>query len=103
MQSHNRIEEVQEHTGMFACYDIVLESGNCVTVAECHYFMTESGHWLALHNLKTGMSLKTSRGTVKVMTITKRPIPYVGKVFNLKVDGSDRYLVGKDALIVRDY
>jgi hypothetical protein len=35
--------------------------------------------------------------------MTKRPTPYVGKVYNLKVEGSDRYLVGKDAVIVRDY
>jgi len=103
IDGHSKIEEVQEHTGMFACYDIVLESGNCITVAECHYFMTESGRWIALHNLKTGTRLKTSKGAVKVITITKRPIPYIGKVFNLKVDGSDRYLVGKDAVVVRDY
>ena len=30
-------------------------------------------------------------------------MPYVGKVYNLKVEGSDRYLVGKDAIIVSDY
>jgi len=27
----------------------------------------------------------------------------VGKVYNLKIKDSDRYLVGKDALIARDY
>ena len=29
--------------------------------------------------------------------------PYTGKVYNLKVADSDSYLVGKDAIIARDY
>ncbi|TKJ36473.1 MAG: hypothetical protein CEE38_11710 [Planctomycetes bacterium B3_Pla] len=99
----NKVEELQVHDGMFTCYDIVLETGNCITVAECHYFMTDSGQWIALYDLKTGTRLKTSKGDVSVTTITKRPKPYAGKVFNLRVKGSDRYLVGKDAIVVRDY
>ena len=98
-----RVEEVHEHEGTFACYDVLLDSGNSIGVGECYYFMTEPGQWIALQNLKTGTRLKTSKGTVGIINITKRPIPYVGKVFNLKVYGSDRYLVGKDAIVVRDY
>ncbi|TKJ37107.1 MAG: hypothetical protein CEE38_09410 [Planctomycetes bacterium B3_Pla] len=97
-----QIEKLEEHEGTFTCYDVLLESGNCISVAECHYFMAESGRWISMQNLKTGTRLKTSKGTVRIINITKRPIPYVGKVFNLRVAGSDRYLVGKDAVIVRD-
>jgi hypothetical protein len=97
------IEKLEEHEGTFTCYDVLLESGNCISVAENHYFMTESGQWISLQNLKAGTKLKTSKGTVGIKSVTKRLMPYVGKVFNLKVAGSDRYLVGKDGIIVRDY
>jgi len=30
-------------------------------------------------------------------------MPYVGKVYNVKVAGSDQYAVGNDGLIVRDW
>ena len=103
MNCLSKIQEVQEHKGTFTCYDVLLDSGNSISVAENHYFLAESGQWISLQNLKTGTKLKTSKGTVRIRKITKRPIPYVGKVFNLKVDGSDRYLVGKDAIVVRDY
>jgi hypothetical protein len=103
MHGHNRIEEVQEHTGMFVCYDILLESGNCLGVAENHYFLVESEEWISLRNLKAGAKLKTTKGSIGIVRVTKRPMPYIGKVYNLKIDGSDRYLVGKDAIIVRDY
>jgi hypothetical protein len=98
-----KIREVQEHNGTFTCYDVLLESGNCLSVAENHYFLDESGQWISLQNLKKGTKLKTAKGTVGIINITKRPMPYIGKVYNLKVDGSDRYLVGKDAIIARDY
>ena len=99
----NKIEEIQEHEGTFVCYDVLLESGNCITVADNHYFMAESGHWLALHELKAGTRLKTSKGIIGIISVKKRPNPYIGKVYNLKVAGSDRYMVGKDMVIVRDY
>ncbi|MHC4169512.1 MAG: Hint domain-containing protein [Planctomycetota bacterium] len=99
----NDVEEVQVHNGVFTCYDIVLETGNCIAVAECHYFMTISGRWVALHNVKAGTRLKTSKGDVGVTSLRKRPRPYAGRVFNLKMKGSDRYLVGKDTVVVRDY
>ena len=98
-----KIQEVQEHNGTFACYDVLLDSRNCISVAENHYFMSESGRWISLQNLKAGTRLKTAKGTVGIINITKRPMPYVGKVYNLKIAGSDNYLVGKDAIIARDY
>ena len=103
INSLNKIQEVQEHNGTFTCYDVLLESGNCLSVAENHYFLTESGQWISLQNLKTATRLQTSKGSIGIISITKRPVPYVGRVYNLKVAGSDQYFVGKDAVIVRDY
>ena len=103
LNSLDKIQEVQEHNGTFTCYDVLLESGNCLSVAENHYFLAESGRWTSLQNLKAGAKLKTSKGSIGIISVTKRPIPYVGTVYNLKVEGSDRYLVGKDAIIVRDH
>jgi len=97
------IQELQEHEGTFVCHDILLQSGNRISVAENHYFLTESGQWLALVNLRAGTKLQTAKGPIEIVSVTKRPTPYVGKVYNLKVEGSDRYMVGKDAVIVRDY
>jgi parallel beta-helix repeat protein len=98
-----RVQQLQEHEGVFECYDVVLESGNCISVAEGHIFLTESGQWIALQNLKAGIRLQTARGSIGIRNVTKRSMPYVGKVYNLRIEGSDRYLVGKDAVIVRDY
>ncbi|NVM57459.1 MAG: hypothetical protein HWN51_05005, partial [Desulfobacterales bacterium] len=94
---------LEEHEGTFVCYDVLLESGNCVSVADCHYFLTESGRWVALQNLKAGTKLQTTKGSIGIISVNERPMPYVGKVYNLKVEDSDRYLVGEDAVIVRDY
>ena len=98
-----KVEQVQEHEGVFECYDVLLQSGDRIGVAERHYFLTESGNWVAVQNLKTGTKLQTPRGSIAIMNVTKRPMPYAGKVYNLKVEGSDRYLVGTDAIIVRDH
>jgi hypothetical protein len=98
-----KVEELQEHEGTFQCYDLLLESGNRITAAEQHYFSTESGKWVALQNLQTGTRLQTATGSIAITSVLKRSMPYTGKVYNLKVAGSDRYLVGKDAVIVRDY
>ncbi|MFC1636219.1 right-handed parallel beta-helix repeat-containing protein [Planctomycetota bacterium] len=98
-----RVLELQGHEGIFECYDIILESGNCLAVAENHYFLTESGQWIALQNLRAGTRLQTPRGSIRIVKINKRSMPYIGKVYNLRIEGSGRYLVGKDAIIVRDY
>jgi hypothetical protein len=98
-----KLEQLQEHQGTFQCYDILLKSGNRLGVAENHYFLTQSGQWLSVRNLKAGTKLRTATGSIEIVSVTKRPAPYTGKVYNLKVEGSDRYLVGKDAIVVRDY
>lgn len=97
------VERLQEHEGVFTCYDVVLESGNGVTVASCHYFLSEAGRWIAARQLKTGTKLQTATGSTTVAAVYRRLKPYTGTVYNLKIEGSDRYLVGRDALIARDY
>ena len=97
------IVKLLEHKGTYDLLDITLESGDCITVAGEHYFMTQAGRWISSSNLKESMLLRTAKGVIKIKSITKRPEPFSGKVYNLDIKNSDKYLVGKDALIVRDY
>jgi hypothetical protein len=98
-----RIDAVEEHEGTFECRDILLESGNRISVVDAHCFMLDSGRWIAAQNLTRGLRLKTLRGTVGIRSVTKRATPFVGKVYNLKIENSEKYIVGRDAVIVRDY
>ncbi len=96
------VEKLEEHVGAFECRDIVLDSGNRISVVESHLFMLESGQWIPAQKLSSGLQLKTMNGTVGVKSVTVRALPYVGKVYNVKVANSDQYMVGEDAVIVRD-
>jgi prepilin-type N-terminal cleavage/methylation domain-containing protein len=95
------ISKVQEHEGTFTRRDILLESGKTVSVVEAHCFMTDAGQWVNAPNLTIGMRLKTLTGTVGIKSITTSS--YTGKVYNLKIAGSDQYMVGEDSVIVRDF
>jgi prepilin-type N-terminal cleavage/methylation domain-containing protein len=97
------LEKLEVHQGSFECRDITLENGNSISVVEAHCFMLESGKWINAQNLEDGMSLKSLNGTVKIKSVVKRTMPFVGKVYNLKVSNSDQYMVGKDGLVVRDF
>ncbi len=97
------VEKVQAHQGTFVCYDVSFETGNSICVAECHFFLAESGRWISLQALRLGTRLQTPAGSVAVASITRRPTLYAGTVYNLVVPESHRYLVGKDAVIARDY
>jgi len=98
-----KVETVQEHTGTFECRDIALENGNHIGVVGAHCFMLASGEWIAAQDLRNGLSLRTLQGTVRIKSVTVRAVPYTGKVYNLKIKNSDKYAVGKGAVIVRDY
>ena len=98
-----QIEKLEEHDGAFECRDIVLESGNRISVVEAHCFMLDSGRWIPAQDLKSGLKLKTLNGTVGIKSVVTRTMPFVGKVYNVKVADSDQYAVGNDGLIVRDY
>ena len=97
------VEKLKEHDGLFECRDIVLENGNCISVVSAHRFMLENGNWASAQNLRSGFRLKTLNGTIGIKSITVRAMPYVGKVYNLKVQNSEQYAVGQDGLIVRDW
>ncbi len=101
--SFGQIERLEEHVGKFECRDIVLENGNRISVIDAHCFMLDSGQWIAAQDLRNGLRLKTLNGTVTIKSATTRTAPFVGKVYNLKVKGSEQYMVGKDGVIVRDY
>jgi prepilin-type N-terminal cleavage/methylation domain-containing protein len=92
---------LEQHEGTYTCRDIVLSTGNTVSVVESHCFMTDSGQWVNAQNLTTSLRLKTITGSVGIKSITTRS--YTGKVYNLKITGSDQYVVGKDSVIVRDF
>jgi prepilin-type N-terminal cleavage/methylation domain-containing protein len=98
-----RIEKLEEHEGTFECRDVTLENGNCISVVDAHRFMLGSGQWVAAQNLRSGMELKSLNGTVAIRSVVVRAMPFVGKVYNLKVKDAEQYLVGKDGVVVRDW
>jgi len=98
-----KIEKVQVHEGSYECRDVELETGNTINVVDSHCFMLDSGSWVAAQDLKGGLKLKTLSGTVTIKSVVTRTKPFVGKVYNLKMAGTDRYPVGKDGVVVRDY
>ncbi len=97
------LEKLEEHDGTFECRDITLENGNCISVVAAHCFMLDSGRWVAAQNLRSGLKLKSLNGPIGVRSVIKRPAPYVGKVYNLKVKDGEQYLVGQDGVVVRDW
>jgi hypothetical protein len=97
------VEKLEVHEGQYVVRDIELTSGNRISVVESHLFMLESGVWINAQNLQSGMTLKTQGGTVGIKSVTVRSEIFTGKVYNLKVNNSDQYQVGSDAVIVRDF
>ena len=97
------INQLLEHEGTYDLYDIVLDSGEGITVANEHYFMVESGQWISSKDLVAGTNLKTAKGVVRIKSINEQSKPFTGKVYNLDMKNSDTYMVGQDAVIVRDY
>jgi len=98
-----RIEKLKEYEGIFECRDINLENGNRISVVDAHCFMLDSGKWVEAQNLQSGMKLKSLKGAVAIRSVVKRALPFVGKVYNLKVKDGEQYLVGEDGVVVRDW
>jgi prepilin-type N-terminal cleavage/methylation domain-containing protein len=98
-----KIEKLEEHEGTFECRDITLENGNCISVVAAHCFMLDSGRWIAAQDLRSGLKLKSLNGSIVIKSVVKRAVPYVGKVYNLKVKDGEQYLVGEDGVVVRDW
>jgi hypothetical protein len=65
--------------------------------------MLDCGQWVAAQNLKSGLKLKSLNGPIGIRSVIEKAAPFVGKVYNLKIKSSDRYLVGEDGVVVRDY
>ncbi|MHC4073948.1 MAG: hypothetical protein ACYTGS_18265 [Planctomycetota bacterium] len=97
------IDVHDESEGMWTRYDVVLETGNCITVADSHYFLLDSGRWALVQELTSGSRLVSLEGPITVKSVVRRAMPCVDKVYNLKVRNGERYLVGKDGVIVRDW
>lgn len=102
-QQIESIDVHDESEGTWTRYDIVLETGNSITVANSHYFLLESGRWALVQELACGSRLSALEGPVAVKSVVKSAIPCTGKVYNLKVRNGERYLVGQDGVIVRDW
>jgi len=103
MHSSKEIEKVEEHQGVFNCYDIILESGECISAADNHYFLLDSDLWVSVQELTRGSRLQSFNGPIAIRSVVKRATLLVGKVYNLKIKNSDRYFVGSDGVVVRDY
>jgi prepilin-type N-terminal cleavage/methylation domain-containing protein len=97
------VTEHDESEGPWQCHDVVLETGNLITVADTHYFLLDSGQWVPVQELTSGSKLVSLEGPVLVKRVVKRALPCFGKVYNLKVMDSEQYLVGKDGIVVRDW
>ncbi len=97
------ITEHNESEGPWQCYDIVLETGNLISVADTHYFLLDSEQWAPVQELTSGSKLVSLEGPITVNRVVKRALPCIGKVYNLMVRNSERYLVGKDGIVVRDW
>ena len=98
-----QIETIEEHEGIFKRYDVLLQTGDCLSVIESHYFLTDSERWIRVQDLKNGSRLKSLNGPVSVTRIIKRQKPHIGKCYNLKIKGTDHYFVGQEGIIVRDW
>jgi len=103
---YHEIEGIDVHgesEGPWFCYDVMLENGNCISVADSHYFLLDSGRWASVQQLTSGSRLVAFEGPIAVISVIRRAKPCTGKVYNLKVRNSDKYLVGKDGIVVRDW
>jgi outer membrane protein assembly factor BamB len=101
--SPGRIVRIEEHEGVFERYDVLLEAGDCIGVADSHYFLSTSGRWVDVRDLRAGTALQSLGEPVQVCRVTKSREPFAGKAFNLKIEETDRYFVGRDGIIVRDW
>jgi prepilin-type N-terminal cleavage/methylation domain-containing protein len=101
--SFRQVERVEEHEGTFQCYDVVLETGDCISVASSHLFLLDLQRWVPVQDLKTGLKLRSLKGPISIKSVVKRATPLVGKVYNLKIKDAERYCVGRDGVIVRDW
>ncbi len=97
------IENILEYQGTYDYYNIVLETGNRINVVNTHYFLTASDQWVLVQNLKVGSKMQSLKGPIRIKTISKREVPFTGRLYDLKIKGGDRYFVGEDGVAVRGH
>jgi prepilin-type N-terminal cleavage/methylation domain-containing protein len=94
---------IEEHgVGVYDCYDMLLESGNIITVVHSHHFLTTSGEWVSVENLRSGCELESMNGPIGIVSVVKRAVPFVGNAYNLKIEGANLYFVGEDGVAAVD-
>ncbi len=97
------VEYLQEHgVGQYDCYDMTFESGNSIIVVHSHNFLTVAGKWVAVENLTSGSKLQSLKGPITLTSVVKRPMPFVGNAYNLKIKGANVFFVGKDGVAAVD-
>ena len=100
----SEIEAVQVHPGQHPdCYDVVLETGERISVVGSHLFGVDTGLWLPVEQLAAGMCLRSLGGGAEIVEVTKRLLPYEGTVYNLEIKDADAYFVGAAGVEVRDF
>ncbi|HNU31365.1 MAG TPA: prepilin-type N-terminal cleavage/methylation domain-containing protein [Sedimentisphaerales bacterium] len=99
-----RIERVDAHEGVFPeAYTVILEDGEGLCVVGSHLFLLDCGRWARVENLHAGSVLQTHERPVRVLAVIRHNTPYVGTVYNLKIQDADHYFVGLAGVVVRDY
>ncbi len=99
-----QIERVDVHEGTFdQAWTLVLANGESLCVVGSHFFLLDSGRWVSVAELRAGSVLRTHGMPMQVLLVIPHRGPYVGTVYNLKVPDSHQYLVGRAAVVVRDY
>jgi prepilin-type N-terminal cleavage/methylation domain-containing protein len=101
--SLRQIERIEQHEGTFDCYDVALETGDSISAVGSHRFLLDSQRWVPVQDLKAGWKLMSLKGPVGIKSVAKRATPLVGRVYNLKIQNTETYCVGKAGLIVRDW
>jgi len=99
-----RIEAVDAHRGVFAdSRKVILENGESLHVIGSHLFLLADGTWMPVQRLRPGSALRTMDGSIAVADVVPQSKPYIGTVYNLRMQDGDRYLVGQTGVVVRDY
>ena len=68
-----------------------------------HIFLLADGTWARVEDLTSGSMLQTHGRPIRVVAAMRPSRPYVGTVYNLKIEGADHYFVGRAGVVARDY
>ena len=100
----SEVSGVDEHPGVFSDWrKVILANGECLCVIGTHPFLLDSGLWVSVKDLREGSVLRTVNGSVEVAAVRPQSQPYVGTVYNLKIEDTHCYFVGRTGVVVRDF